>query len=59
MLKLPFRGLVEAAHPDIPDALTVQAISKDSNVRKSSMTCEETVNKYKYGLYYDEKWRVS
>jgi hypothetical protein len=43
---LPFRVLVEAADPDIADALTLQGASKCENVRKKSMTfrrrCQET-----------------
>jgi len=46
MLQLPFRVLVEAADPDIADALTLQGASKCENVRKKSMTfrrrCQET-----------------
>ena len=38
LLQLPFRVLVEAADPDIADALTLQDASQRGNVRKKSMT---------------------
>ena len=45
MLQLPFRVLVEAADPDIADALTLHDASKHESVRKKSMTfrrrCQE------------------
>ena len=38
LLKLAFRVLVEAAHPDVADALTWQGVPPASNLSRKSIT---------------------
>ena len=53
-LKLAFRVLVEAAHQDVADALTVQGVLLNPiSVRKKSITLDGMCHQFKGGLYSD------
>jgi hypothetical protein len=63
MLQLPLRVLVEAADPDVADALTLQEASQYESVRKKSMTfrrrCQEIFYRCRGSIYAKPSMIVS